>query len=58
MPVEVLLTVAGDQVPVIPFNEVVKRTGADDPLHIAAIAANVGVTLALTVTESVVVIAH
>ena len=42
-----MLTVAGDHVPLIPFVEVVGRTGATDPLHIAAIAVNVGVILAL-----------
>ena len=58
MPVVVLLTIAGDHVPVIPFKEVINKTGAVDPLQIAAIAANVGVTLALTVTVRVVVVAH
>ena len=42
-----MLTVAGDHVPVIPFVEVVGKTGATEPEHIAAIAANVGVILAL-----------
>ena len=49
---------AGDHVPVIPFVEVVGKTGAAEPEHIAAIAAKVGVVCALTVTDSVVVVAH
>ena len=53
-----LLTVAGNQVPVIPLDEVVGKTGADAPLQIGATAAKVGVTLGSTVTVSVVVVAH
>ena len=53
-----MLTVAGDQVPTIPLVEVVGRTGAVAPLHIGAIALNKGVVAALTVTVSVVPVAH
>ena len=58
VPVVVLSTVAGDQVPFIPFDDVAGSTGAASPLHIGAIAANVGVMLELTVTVAVVVVAH
>ena len=58
MPVVVLSTVAGDHVPVIPLVEVVGNIGAVDPLHIGATGAKVGVTLGVTVTVSVVVVAH
>jgi hypothetical protein len=54
----VLLTVAGLQVPVIPLVEVVGKIGAVAPLHIAAIVANVGVTIGLTVTVMILVVAH
>jgi hypothetical protein len=53
-----LLTVAGAHVPVIPFVDVVGRTGATDPLHIGATAANVGKMVELTVTSNVVVEPH
>ena len=54
-----LLTIAGDQVPVTPFVEVVGNIGATDPLQIGATALNVGVILPLfTVMVSVVVLAH
>ena len=46
MPLAVLLTVAGDQVPVMLLFDVVGRTGAVDPLHIGATGAKVGVMLA------------
>ena len=58
MPVVVLSTVAGDQVPVIPLVDVVGNIGAEAPLHIGAIAAKVGVTLGVMVTVRVVVVAH
>ncbi len=57
VPVAVLLT-AGAHVPVMPSLEVVGRTGAGSPLHIAATAANVGVTNGLTVMVKVVETAH
>lgn len=54
-----LLTIAGDQVPVIPFNEVVGNTGATLPLQNGGIAANVGkVPAAVTVTINVAGKAH
>jgi hypothetical protein len=58
VPVDVLLTVVGLQVPVIPLVEVVGKTGAAAPLHIAAIAAKVGVVVGMTVTDNVAVVAH
>jgi hypothetical protein len=54
----VLLTVTGNHVPVMPLVEVVGNTGAIDPLHIEGTAAKVGVVFELTVTISVVVVAH
>jgi hypothetical protein len=54
----VLLTVAGLHVPVIPLVDVVGKTGAVVPLHIGAIAAKVGVTTGLTVTDKVVALAQ
>jgi len=53
-----LLTAAGDQVPVIPFVDVNGSTGATSPEQIGATAAKVGVTLGVTVTVNVVVVAH
>ena len=58
MPLTVLLTTAGDQVPVMPFIDVVGNTGASVPEQIDAIAAKVGVTAGVTVTSMVVVVAH
>jgi hypothetical protein len=54
----VLLTVAGLHVPVIPLVEVVGKRGAVAPLQIAAMAVNVGVTLAVIVVIKVAVDAH
>ena len=42
----------------MPFDEVVGKTGATEPGHIAGIDANVGVTCVLTVTIKVAVVAH
>ena len=53
-----MLTVAGDQVPVIPLFDVVGSTGATEPVQIGFIAVNVGVILELTVTSNVAVVAH
>ena len=53
-----LLTTAGDHVPVIPLFDVNGSTGATEPSHIAAIGLNVGVTFGVTVTSNVVGIAH
>ena len=50
VPLAVLLTNAGDQLPEIPLLDVVGKTGATSPLHIAAIGAKVGVVCGLTVT--------
>ena len=54
-----LLTTAGDQVPLIPFDDVTGSTGATDPEQIGATAAKVGVTFGVTVISKVVVaVAH
>jgi hypothetical protein len=58
VPVTVLSTIAGLQVPVIAFVDVVDNTGAAAPLHIAGNAANVGVTFGVIVWTIVVVKAH
>jgi hypothetical protein len=58
VPLAVLLTVAGFHVPVIPLVDVVGNTGAVAPLHIAGIAAKVGVTEGFTVMLKVVVLAQ
>jgi hypothetical protein len=58
VPVVVLSTVDGFQVPVIPLFEVVGNTGAVAPEQIAATGVNVGVIFGLTVTVNVVVVAH
>ena len=58
VPVAVLLTVAGDHVPAIPLVEVARSVGAVAPLHIGAIALKVGVVSGVTVTVSVVLVAH
>jgi hypothetical protein len=58
VPVVVLSTVDGLQVPVIPLFDVVGNTGAVDPEQNAAIGVNVGVILGLTVTVNVVVVAQ
>ena len=54
----VLSTVVGDHVPVIPFVEVVGKTGAADPLHIAGTAVNAGVINGFTVTVIVTGVEH
>ena len=51
-----MLIVAGLHVPVIPFVEVVGRIGAVEPLHIGAIALNIGVVCGFTVTVNVAVL--
>jgi hypothetical protein len=58
VPVVVLLTVAGLQVPVMPLLDVVGSTGDVAPEQIAAIAVNVGVIFGLTVTVRLAVVAH
>jgi hypothetical protein len=54
----VLLTVAGFQVPVIPLVDVSGKTGLTAPKHIAAMGVKLGVTIGLTVTFNVAVVAH
>jgi hypothetical protein len=46
--VEILLTVAGFQVPVIELFDVAGKTGLVDPAHIGVIAVNVGVIFGFT----------
>jgi hypothetical protein len=58
LPVAVLLTVAGLQVPDIPLLEVVCKIGAVVPLQIAAMALKVGVIIGLTVTVIDLFVAH
>ena len=59
VPLAVLLTTAGDQVPLMPFVDLNGNTGAVEPSHIAATAAKVGVTLGVIVISKVVVaVAH
>ena len=50
VPVVVLLTVAGLQVPVTPLVEVAGNTGAAAPEQIGAIAAKAGITCGVTFT--------
>ena len=56
--VVVVLSKAGDQVPVIPLVEVVGNADKVAPEQIGATALNVGVIFGLTVIVSVVVVAH
>ena len=58
VPLAVLLTTAGDQVPVMPLSDVVGIVGATEPEQIGATEAKVGITLGVTVTVNVVVVAH
>ena len=58
MPVAVLLTVEGLQVPVIPLVDVVSNTGAVEPLHVGAGVVNAGTVRGVTVTVRVVVVAQ
>ena len=58
VPLAVLLTTAGDQVPAIPLIDVNGSTGATAPEQIGATAAKVGATFGVTVTVNVVVVAH
>ena len=58
VPLVVLSTVAGDQVPVIDSKDELAKTGAVAPEQIGEIAVNVGVVFGVTVTESVAVVAH
>ena len=54
----VVLSKAGDQVPVIPLFDVVGNAVSVVPAQIGATAVNVGVMFGLTVIVSVVVVAH
>jgi hypothetical protein len=60
VPDAVLLTVAGLQVPVIPFEEVVTNVGTVPPSQMdkAVPKPNVGVMLGATVTVNAAVVAH
>ena len=58
VPLAVLLTTAGTQVPVMPLIDVNGNTGATEPSHIAVTGLKVGVTLGVTVTVIAVVAAH
>ena len=58
MLVAVLLTVFGDQVPIIPFAEVPGSVVAVLPLQIGGKAEKVGVLLGVTVCVNVAVSAH
>lgn len=58
MPLAVLLTVAGDHVPVIPFNDVVGNIGAVVPVQKGDIGLNVGVTKGATVIVIGVIVPH
>ena len=49
---------AGDQLPVIPFNDVVGNADNVPPEQIGATALNVGATLLLTVIVNEAVVAH
>ena len=53
-----VLLIAGDQVPVMPFVEVVGKVEIVAPLQYGPTAANVGVTFGVMVIVSVVVVAH
>ena len=53
-----MLLIAGDQVPVMLFVEVVGNAGTLAPLQYGPTAANVGVTFGVMVIVSVVVVAH
>jgi hypothetical protein len=56
--VVVVLSKAGDHEPVYPSSEVVGNAFSVPPEQIAATALNVGVVFGVTVTVSVVVVAH
>jgi hypothetical protein len=58
IPEVVLLTIAGFQVPVIPLFDVGSKTGLIEPKHIGAIGVKLGVSIGLTVTFNIVVVAH
>ena len=53
-----MLITAGNHVPVMPLGEVAASVGATDPSQNGAIAAKLGITVGLTVTLRVCVVAH
>ena len=53
-----MLLIAGDQVPVMLFVEVVGNAGTEAPLQYGPTAANVGVMFGVMVIVSCVVVAH
>ena len=53
-----MLLIAGFQVPVIPFVDVVGNAGMEAPLQNGPTAANAGVTFGVMVIVSCVVVAH
>ena len=58
MPVAVLLTAAGNQVPLIPFVDFTSSAGALPPLQNGGKSEKVGVLLGVTVCVNVAVSAH
>ena len=54
----VVLSRAGDQVPVIPLFEVVGSAASTAPEHIGATAVNAGVSIGFTAMVMVVLVAH
>ena len=57
-PALAVLIVAGDQVPVMPFVDVVGNEAGVAPTQYGPACVKVGVTLALTITVIVAVVAH
>ena len=53
-----LLIVAGDQVPVMPFGEVFNKVGAVEPVQKVGMVAKSGVSDGVTVTFSICVVPH
>ena len=53
-----LLTVAGNQLPVIPLVETVGKIGATAPLQMAATGVNIGVLVGFTDIVILVTLAH
>jgi len=58
VPLAVLLTVAGDQVPVMPLSDVNGNVGATEPEQIDATGLKAGVMFGVTVISNVAGIAH
>jgi len=53
-----LLIIVGDQVPIIPFGDVVAKIGAVDPEHTLGIVAKLGTMIGFTAMVKVVKVAH